>query len=138
MGRSIDTEDDLFGGAGGFARPAPQPIEPAGNRTAERVGGDDPLRRVAERLQQHGGHVLAIDDHRAAAPARQPDARARLDLGKDAVGPPARPLDIGDEPLPALVGMQIAHRAAALIRAPLLEFVPEATANVAFVVGEGK
>jgi hypothetical protein len=49
-----------------------------------------------------------------------------------------RPLDIGDKPIAAAVGAQIADRAPALIGTSSVEFVAEAAADVGFVIGGDK
>ncbi len=134
-GRLIEAEDDFFRMASRAPRPAPQPIEPAGHQSAERVAAGDRRRRVAQRFQKYRRDMLAIDGDRTTAPARQPNAPAGCDLSQDMIGPLARPLDIGNEPFAALIGMQIAHRALALIDAPFLGLVSEAALDVAFAVG---
>jgi hypothetical protein len=58
------------------------------------------------------------------------------DIDKDAVGAQPRALDQGDQALAALVGPQIAHRAAALVWTPLVDCTVETAAYVAFVEWE--
>jgi len=65
--------------------------------------------------------MLAIPRDRAAAAYRQRNWIVFADVDEDAIGAQPRPLDRGDQALAALIGPQIANRAAALIRAALVD-----------------
>ena len=93
-----------------------QPVQPVTDRPVQRIFLDRlQARRVFQRLQQHRHGVLAIARDRAAALGRQPHRIGVPDLDKDVIGARPGPLHRGDQALAALVGVQVAHRATALI-----------------------
>jgi hypothetical protein len=80
--------------------------------------------------------MLAVPRHRAAATGRKGDGIAFTNVDKDTVGAQPRSLDRGDQPLAALVGAQVTHRAAPLIRTAFVNLAVETAADVAFIKRE--
>ena len=116
------------------ARRARQLVQPVTDRPVERVALDRPKRRrMLKRLQQDSDAMLAIVPDRATALRRQVDRVAGADLDKHMVGPRPRPLNRGDQPLPAPVGVQVADRAAALIGPRLADLSRKAAVDVVLV-----
>ena len=111
-----------------------QPVQPAADRADERVAlGSLDRRRILQRLQQHRRPVLAVPRDRAAASGRQRDGIAFPDIDEDAIRPQPRPLDRRDQALAALVGPQVAHRAAALVGTSLVDLTGKTAPDVALV-----
>ena len=102
---------------------AGQLLQPSSDRPGQRVF-DHWLdrRRVFQRFEQHRRRMLAVMPDRTAALGREFDRVGIADLDKDMIGPWARSLDRRDQSLAALVGMQIANRATALIRRRFSDF----------------
>ncbi len=114
-----------------------QPVQPVTDRPVQRIfWARLQARRVFQRLQQHRHGVFTIVSDWAAALGRQPHRIGVPDLDKDVIGTRSGPLNRGDQPLAALVGVQIAHRAAALIRDGLSNLAREAALNVVLVEGK--
>ncbi len=122
----------------GGERGLPQLVQPAPDRTHQRIFlGPFDRRRILQRLQQHGGGMLAVPSDRAAATRRQRDGVRIPDLDKDVVGAWPRSVDRSDQALAALIGSQVANRAPALVGTTFLKAPGKATAHVAFIESDG-
>jgi hypothetical protein len=131
--RAIEAIGQLLGRRCG-GRDARQLVQPVADRAVERVALDRPKRRrVFQCLEQHRRAVLAIMPDRATALRRQFDRVVAADLDKDMIGPRPGPLDRGDQPPPALVGMQVADRAASLIRPRLADLARKASVDILLI-----
>ena len=131
--RAIEAIDDLLGrrrrGCG-----MRELVQPVADRPIQRVLLDRlERRRVFQCRQQYRRRMLAVMPDGAAASRRQYDRVAAADLDQDMVGPRPRSLYRGDQPLPALVGMEVADRTPALIGPRLADFAREAAVDVVLV-----
>ena len=115
----------------------PQLVQPAPDRAIQQILlGPLDRRRVSQRLEQHGGRVLAVPSDRTAASTGDHDRIGIIDLDKDVIGARPRSPDRGDQALPAFIRAQVANRTFAMIGTSLLETPGEATADIALIEGD--
>jgi hypothetical protein len=115
----------------------PQAVQPAPDRTVQQVlVGPLDGRRLSQSFEQHGCRVLAIPSDWTAAAAGQYDRLGIADLDKYVIGPRPVSLNRRNQPLPALIGTQIANRAFEKIRTAFLEAPGEATSDITLIEGD--
>ena len=129
----IETIGDLVRGR---RRPSglTQLVQPTADRADERVA---PVPFDSGRVPNASSNTAAacLQFH-ATGQLHRADSETGLffpDIDEDAVGAHPRPLDRGDQTLAALIGSQIAHSTAALVRPTLVDRAVKTAPDVVFV-----